>query len=231
MMKSVGLRCSTRSAQPLIAINQGGVNMPYIYGIKNKENNKWYIGQTVNLKSRWKKHKTPSKNQCKISTLIQELGEDKFDFVVIEEVEMELLDEKEIFYIQRYNSFHDGYNETKGGQKPYIGQRLEVEPKEIMEYYFNNPSLSCREVAKHFGIFHETVSSIVKESGLNLKGLGACGKPITLINTKTNETKTFYTCKDAAKYISELGLYKTKSDTIRKQLAKGGYKDFTVKFI
>lgn len=205
--------------------------MPYIYGIRNKEDNKWYIGQTINLEDRWNRHKTPSKNQCRVSTLIQELGEDKFDFVVIEEVDEHLLDEKEIYYISHYDSFHNGYNETRGGKKPYIGQRLKVEPQEIVDYYFNNPSLSCRDVANHFGIFHETVSTIVKESGHDLKKLGACGKPIALINTKTNETKMFYTCKEASNYIDGLGLYKTKKDTIRKRLAKGGYKDFVVDFL
>ena len=127
-----------------------------------------------------------------ISKAIQKYGEENFKFFILEEVENnDLLDEKEIFWIAEKNSYYHGYNSTKGG-KAHIGYRIPYEMEEIVEFYVTHPKMSCRDVAKHFDIFHETVSAILKEYNIPLRN----GKnPIML--KRGEEEYCFNTYKDA----------------------------------
>lgn len=207
-----------------------------IYGIKNKINGKWYIGQSVNIEERWDSHTGKKEffpEQCGISKEIQEVGEENYEFVLIEEVKnREDLDEREIYYIEKYDSYINGYNETRGGRTPWRGFRLKVTPEEIIDYYYSEMGITCRKTAEHFGIDKDTVVDLLKERGLEIKPIkGGTGKPLVLINNITGEETTFYNCKDAAIYIKEITDYDTKIDTIRKSLNKGKYKDFTVRFL
>ena len=90
-----------------------------IYIIKNIVNNKCYIGQSQNIETRIREHKYLLRNNkygnLKIQNAWNKYGEDNFVFEVIEECSIDELDEKEIFYIQEYDSHVNGYNNTDGG--------------------------------------------------------------------------------------------------------------------
>lgn len=88
-----------------------------IYCIKNRLNQKCYIGQAVDIYERWKRHKKLY-DMCAIHRAIQKYGINNFDFSIIELCPCELLDEKEIYWINYYNSYQNGYNETSGGHRP-----------------------------------------------------------------------------------------------------------------
>lgn len=92
--------------------------MGYIYKIINDINNKVYIGQTrLTLAERWRSHKYYSKTEnYPLYKAIRKYGIDKFHMIVIEECSDELLDEREIYWIEKYGSFGKGYNATKGGE-------------------------------------------------------------------------------------------------------------------
>lgn len=47
---------------------------------------------------------------------IRKYGVENFSFEVLEECDISLLDEKEVYYINLYNSYKEGYNATLGGQ-------------------------------------------------------------------------------------------------------------------
>lgn len=47
---------------------------------------------------------------------IRKYGVENFSFEVLEECDTSLLDEKEVYYINLYNSYKEGYNATLGGQ-------------------------------------------------------------------------------------------------------------------
>ena len=85
-----------------------------IYIIKNLINNKVYIGQSIDIKARWEKHKKSNDN-CAIHKAFKKYGLNNFSFEVIEECLPELLDERETFWIKEYNSYEKGYNMTLGG--------------------------------------------------------------------------------------------------------------------
>lgn len=98
----------------------------YIYLIRNKVNNKIYIGQTTNLKKREKKYACGNcKSQPFIYNAIKKYGWKNFEFSPIrrifdynEKIDRAELDFLEIFYIALYRSTSDygNYNLTQGGK-------------------------------------------------------------------------------------------------------------------
>ncbi len=90
-----------------------------IYKITNQKTKECYIGQAVDLASRFKDHAkcglgidTPQGN--KLYKAIQEYGIQNFSQEVLEQCSKELLDEKEKYYIELYQAKEFGYNSTKG---------------------------------------------------------------------------------------------------------------------
>lgn len=91
-----------------------------IYIIKNKINNKVYIGQSVDIMCRWYAHRNSAKGKSqdsytKIHTAMNKLGIDNFYIEILEECEYSKLDEREIYWINFFNSYKNGYNMTLGG--------------------------------------------------------------------------------------------------------------------
>lgn len=90
-----------------------------IYKITNQENDMCYIGQAVDIATRWKNHAkcglgidTPAGN--KLYKAMQEFGIWNFTWELLEECPSNSLDEKEAYYIDLYDSYNYGYNSTKG---------------------------------------------------------------------------------------------------------------------
>lgn len=87
-----------------------------IYIIKNKINNKVYIGQSLNIERRWKQHlysgisKTAQDSYSKLHLAMKELGINNFYYEILEETEQELLTSREDYYINFYDSIKNGYN-------------------------------------------------------------------------------------------------------------------------
>lgn len=100
-----------------------------IYGLRCKANNKWYIGQSVDIHSRWRTayELMHCKGQPKIYRALLKYGPDGFDKVIIEEcTEIDwIMDYRETFWIRHYKSILFGYNLKEGGN----GGRLSEETK------------------------------------------------------------------------------------------------------
>lgn len=93
-----------------------------IYKITNQKTNICYIGQATDLATRWKQHAkcglgidTPQGN--KLYKAMQEDGLWNFSFEVLEECPPALLNEKEKYYIELYQSKEFGYNSVAGNSK------------------------------------------------------------------------------------------------------------------
>ena len=201
--------------------------MGYIYGIQNQINNKWYIGQSIYFpKERWRQEIAGyEQHNMVISHAIKKYGVENFSFLILEEnIEENKLDEREKYWIENKNSFLHGYNSTRGG-KSHIGYRIKYPIEEIVDYYVTHKNLSCRDVGKHFGIFHETVSAILKEYNIPLRK----GKnPITL--KRNNEEYSFSSYKEAAQFLIDNNYASQKIDQLRKNILpkKNRINDFEI---
>lgn len=108
----------------------GGSITSGIYAIVNKNTKQMYIGQSADIEIRWKAHKRELRNNYHRNNHLQrswnKYGESTFEFIIIEELanDKELLHEKEIEYIAKYNTFKDPfhYNEAIGGEGTGSGE-------------------------------------------------------------------------------------------------------------
>lgn len=86
--------------------------MTGIYKITNP-NGKIYIGQSIDIESRWNHHT----NERVMNTLdwplyrsLRKYGVDKHNFMVVEECDVEELNERERYYQEKYNTVSEGLN-------------------------------------------------------------------------------------------------------------------------
>lgn len=93
-----------------------------IYKITNIKTKECYIGQSVNIAKRWSEHvkcglgiDTPQNN--KLYKAMQDYGIWNFSFELLEKCESSLLNEKEKYYIDLYQSKDFGYNSILGINK------------------------------------------------------------------------------------------------------------------
>ena len=90
-----------------------------IYYAFNKTSGKYYIGQTTKgLNKRMKGHYQQSrisKNNHHFMRALRFYKKDEWEWGVLETVDKNKLNEKEVFYIRKYDSFENGYNGNYGG--------------------------------------------------------------------------------------------------------------------
>lgn len=182
-----------------------------IYKITNQINNKCYIGQTIKSgEQRWKEHKAhafgshPNDQNKTLYKAIRKYGIDNFTFEILQDnIETyEQLDKAEIYWIDFYNSFVKGYNETFGGQRYH-----KILPNEeiIQDYY---KTRSARKTAKNFGIDHSTVDNILNQNHIpRFTFRQAAGQRIKI--SKGDFEKEFDSVKDCAEWFVDQNICKT----------------------
>ena len=138
-----------------------------IYKITNKINNHSYIGQSVNIESRWTDEKARAFNpnsesyNTTLSRAFRKYGVDNFSFEILVLCEKQELDNKEKYFISLYNTYHDGYNETTGGNgTPNICVKLTKEQVEEIYLLLKNTSIPQGEIAKQFNVGQDVISTI-----------------------------------------------------------------------
>ena len=87
-----------------------------IYCIYHIASSKCYVGQSTNIKNRWKYHKY-SNSKSYINSAIKKHGYDNFSFQILELCETEILDDREMYWIAALDCIvPNGYNLTCGGE-------------------------------------------------------------------------------------------------------------------
>ena len=133
-----------------------------IYKVTNKINGKVYIGQSVDIGKRWRQHMA-AKDDIYFHKAIQKYGVENFEWEVIERCKKKDLDEREIYWIEYYDSFNKGYNCTKGGDgnsgegSPNWKGGVSSDPEYNKQYYEAN-----KEKRKEY---YETNKDKIKEKG------------------------------------------------------------------
>lgn len=144
-----------------------------IYKIQNLIDGKIYIGQSVHIQARFNQHKNEAKNgnTRPLYNAIRKYGIENFSFEVIEECSKEKLNEREIYWIKKYDSFHNGYNLTPGGNEPYkvdidliyslwdsgksskeIAEIANISKSSVYNYLCDYPNYSATESNRRGGI-------------------------------------------------------------------------------
>lgn len=129
--------------------------MTGIYKITDLTNNKIYIGQSTDIKNRWHYYHYPPNNTSKITQrIVLEIihkGYNNFKFEVVEECLPEQLSKREQYWINYYDSYNTGYNDTPGGESCYGENNANVKLSEkdvrlIRKIYSEKTSLTKQEI-------------------------------------------------------------------------------------
>ena len=146
-----------------------------IYKITNRINGKVYVGQTVKtLKERFQKHcwSTTEKDNyhlnMAIKKAIKKYGKENFTIELIEEVEQNKLDEREVYWISFYDSYKKGYNCSLGGQNGATRETILnwKEENEVIEAKYLG--FSSREIGEAYNIDRSTVKNIFNRHNLKM---------------------------------------------------------------
>lgn len=157
---------------PFVYFRARGKNMSCgIYKITNLSNGKSYIGQSINIERRWEQEKEASYNPNEesynypLSCAFRKYGFQNFSFEILEECFREDLNQKEQFWIEYYNSYKEGYNQTPGGDSTLHMCKLTPEQaEEIIELLLlattNNLEIYFTDIGKKYNISRDTIQGI-----------------------------------------------------------------------
>lgn len=179
--------------------------MKTIYKITNIINNKSYIGQTSkNIFDRWKTHIYDSKrDKCKHRLLysdINKYGENNFQIIEIEKCSDKEAFDREIYWINYYNTFYNGYNNTYGGSGKHY-----IDHEQVCNLY--SIYKNCHDVSKILNISIDSVYKILTNYNINILpsqtiNKDKYSKAINMYDLNGNFLKSFYSISDAAKFLN-----------------------------
>lgn len=142
-----------------------------IYKHTNKINNKTYIGQTRQKPNeRWQRGKGYHRNVY-FRNAIDKYGWDGFYHDILED-NIKTQDEAnrlEIFYIEKYDSYYNGYNLTKGGHN---GDHLGLEVVQINKKTLRPIKVfkSIRSASTETGINHSNINAVAARESVSAGG-------------------------------------------------------------
>lgn len=181
--------------------------MGFIYKITNKVNGKIYIGKTLKtIEGRWKDHvedyQRPRFEKRPLYSAMKKYGVENFSVEEVEECSSEILSEREIYWIDFYDSFRSGYNATKGGDgKPFIDEQ------EILKLWKDGKSL--KDIAEVIGHSRAQTSQLLRNNGILSEDIIKRGyKSVKMIDINANQVLAIFpSTREAARYlIKELKL-------------------------
>ena len=178
-----------------------------IYKITNTINGKVYIGKTLEtMEKRWKEHQKDSMRftDRPLYRAMNKYGIKNFIIEVVEEPEIEMLSQRECYWIEYYNSYHFGYNATLGGDGKVL-----YDYQQIVNKYLEGALV--KEIAKEFECSVDTVSKALGLAGLdsNTNSHKRSCKPVLMCEDNGTVVKEFSSRAEAATWLIEQGIAKT----------------------
>lgn len=161
----------------------------YIYFIINKVTNQRYVGQTTNFSRRKSEHLLKLKENRhpnpKLQAAYNKYGEDNFVIqkFTFEDITKEELNQLEIEYIEKFDSYKNGYNLTIGGTGGDTRSKLTFE--QFCFAYFGNKEYEgmTSRTGKYLGVDSSCISAIIREKSYD----GFRQKALTLSNLEQEE--------------------------------------------
>ena len=142
----------------------------FIYIIRNTVNNKVYIGQTkVSVTTRWQEHLRHAKYGDQIiNRAMRKYGVDKFYVETLEICNIDVIDYREMYYIDLYDSTNKskGYNVSIGGKTPKF-KRKALSISTLVDLY-KNQGFSLQEIANKFEVTRHIITTELKNAGVKI---------------------------------------------------------------
>ena len=136
--------------------------MGIIYVIKNDVNNKLYVGKTVTtLLNRWHHHKDAYlREDWHLYRAMRKYGIEHFWIEELEQCENDIIDERECYWINKLDSYNNGYNMTIGGEG-----RTALNREKVIQLW--NEGYSASQIANEIGgTWSSSIINILKQNNL-----------------------------------------------------------------
>jgi group I intron endonuclease len=214
--------------------------MPHIYIIKNKKNNKCYIGQTkYSLNYRFKKHKEKSKRyKTALYRAFDKYGLDNFyiESLLQGEFSQNELNKLEVAFIKKYKTLSpSGYNLEIGGNNSPMSEETKLKLRKIHKgrkiFWANKVSKGVKKLWEDKEYREKQIKQRCQKRGKYREGII---KPFRL-DLPIEDMRILY---DQGWSINQIAKkYKVSFEAIKKRLYRGqiirknGYKDFPMKDI
>ena len=175
----------------------------FIYKIINDINDKVYIGKTTlpSIEERFCEHSRDSKRKKNekrpLYNAINKYGIEHFSIILIEEVPLNQLEEREKYWIKFFDSYKNGYNATLGGDgKQYYDYEEMV--KKYEEGYL------IKEIAQIFHCSLDTVTKAISLAKLDTTSNSHKKLQKAIVAKKNNEIiNIFPSRKDACLWLQK----------------------------
>ena len=195
--------------------------MAYIYQIVNNINQKIYIGKTeFSIEKRFKEHCYDAfkrKNEKRpLYSAMRKYGIENFHIELIEETDNP--EEREIYWINYYNSFKNGYNATFGGD----GKKL-IDYDLVIATY--NEVKNINKVSNILNIDDHQISLILKEKNVPVLSSSQViknqfGVQVGAFDKENNLIKSFSSYNEAGKWLIDTNQTNCKLGTIRTHISE-----------
>lgn len=187
----------------------------YIYKITNLINQKAYIGKTMfNIEKRWKEHQTESKMQRSqnrpLYRAMNKYGVENFSIEVLEEVDINKLSIKEIYWIGYYDTYNNGYNATLGGDGKIL-----YDYDDFAVLY--EQGYTIKQIGELYNCDTEHIGYILKQMGYDTKtnAKQVWSKQVAAYDKNDNFIQAFVSMDSAARWVIEQGCTQASVDSVR----------------
>ena len=185
--------------------------MAYIYKITNDINDKVYIGKTeFDVNKRFLEHcRDSGKDELQNRPLykaMRKYGVSHFHISIVEETDDP--NNREVFWIEYYQSYHFGYNATFGGD----GKRF-LDYNRIISTYLETNNLA--ETARRCSVHNDSVRNILRANNISITPSSevnqALSMPIAMFDKKDTLIAQFESIAQAVYFLIKNGYTESKN--------------------